>query len=62
MHGFRTVRAGIALALLTVGVSAVAGPSGAIFTTDQAGSFVNANVYERPEDVYLNRGPRGACQ
>lgn len=47
------------LALSGLGVSpAGAGPSGAIFTTDAVGSFVNGNVYEMPEDVYLNGGPR----
>jgi hypothetical protein len=37
---------------------AAAGPSGAIFTTKVAGDFVNANVYDAKEDVYLNGGPR----
>jgi hypothetical protein len=31
---------------------------GAIFTTNADGSFVNANVYEFKEEVYLNGGPR----
>jgi hypothetical protein len=35
-----------------------AGPSGAIFTTDVTGMFVNGNVYDAKEDVYLNGGPR----
>jgi hypothetical protein len=32
--------------------------SGAIFTTDQNSSYVNGNVYDFMEDVYLNGGPR----
>ena len=32
--------------------------SGAIFTTDVNSTFVNANVYDFKEDVYLNGGPR----
>lgn len=32
--------------------------SGAIFTTDEYSTFVNANVYDFKEDVYLNGGPR----
>jgi hypothetical protein len=32
--------------------------SGAIFTTDHNSSFVNGNVYDSMEDVYLNGGPR----
>jgi hypothetical protein len=35
-----------------------AGPSGAIFTTNFDGSFVNGNVYDAKEHVYLNGGPR----
>ena len=32
--------------------------SGAIFTTDQNSSYVNGNVYDSMEEVYLNGGPR----
>jgi len=32
--------------------------SGAIFTTDQNSTFVNGNVYDFMEDVYLSGGPR----
>lgn len=32
--------------------------SGAIFTTDANSTFVNANVYDFKEDVYLSGGPR----
>jgi hypothetical protein len=32
--------------------------SGAIFTTDANSTFVNGNVYDSKEDVYLNGGPR----
>jgi hypothetical protein len=44
----------IALALASTGQ---AGLSGAIFTTDATGTFVNGNVYESATDVYLNGGP-----
>lgn len=46
------------LMLLTAGV-VLAGPSlsGAIFTTLEDGSRVNANIYENLEDVYLDGGP-----
>lgn len=32
--------------------------SGAIFTTDASSTFVNGNVYDMKDDVYLNGGPR----
>jgi hypothetical protein len=49
----------VAIAPILVGATiAAAGPSGAIFTTISDGSFVNANVYEAKEDVYLNGGPQ----
>jgi len=32
--------------------------AGAIFTTDAGGNFVNANIYDLMDDVYLNGGPR----
>jgi hypothetical protein len=49
----------MAIALILVGAPvADAGPSGAIFTTNFDGSFVNGNVYDSKEDVYLNGGPR----
>ena len=48
-----------AIALILVGATvAGAGPSGAIFTTNADGTFVNGNVYDANEDVYLNGGPR----
>lgn len=31
--------------------------TGAIFTSDSAGTLVNANIYESKDDVYLNGGP-----
>ncbi len=34
------------------------GLTGAIFTTDAGGNFVNANVYNGPDEPYLNGGPR----
>ena len=44
--------------LFTLSVAVAAPVTGAIFTTNEDGSFVNANVYEFQEDVYLNGGPR----
>jgi len=44
--------------LLVWSATAFGAPSGAIFTTDTNGTFVNANVYDDPTDVYLNGGPR----
>src|SRR5262245_19891219 len=32
-------------------------PSGAVFTTDETGSRVNANIYEDKRDVYIDGGP-----
>ncbi len=53
---------GLALSVLLLSMStpaAFAAPvTGAIFTTDATGSFVNANVYDNMLDVYLNGGPR----
>ncbi len=51
----------IALAVVVVlapASIAQAGPSGAIFTTNADGTFVNGNVYDAATDVYLNGGPR----
>jgi hypothetical protein len=49
----------LAMASILVGATAAAaGPSGAIFTTNATGTFVNGNVYDAPEEVYLNGGPR----
>src|SRR5262245_13622359 len=45
-------------ALLVGTTAATAGPSGAIFTTNVDGSWVNGNVYDAKEEVYLNGGPR----
>lgn len=45
-------------ALLLSGSQALAGPlPGAIFTTLEDGSRVNANIYQRKEDVHLDGGP-----
>jgi len=43
----------------TDNVDSIASPllSGAIFTTTVDGSFVNANIYDAKEDVYLDGGP-----
>jgi hypothetical protein len=47
------------LLLVAAGTNAVAaGLSGAIFTTDVTGLFVNGNVYGDDDDVYLNGGPK----
>ena len=54
---FRAIGFG-ALSVFLVGHPATAGISGAIFTTNEDGSFVNGNVYDDGEDVYLNGGPR----
>jgi hypothetical protein len=49
----------IALLTAVLNTAAMAQPlSGAIFTTDANSTFVNANVYDFKEDVYLNGGPR----
>jgi hypothetical protein len=45
-------------ALLVGGTVATAGMSGAIFTTDAGGDWVNGNVYDSADLVYLNGGPR----
>ena len=48
-------------ALVTVGFNNAAmgqQVTGAIFTTDENSTFVNGNVYDFDEDVYLNGGPR----
>jgi hypothetical protein len=42
----------------TNGASFAQQVSGAIFTTDRNSTFVNGNVYDFMEDVYLNGGPR----
>lgn len=47
-----------ALTLLIASSAAAGGLSGAIFTTDVTGTFVNGNVYDFKGDVYLNGGPR----
>ena len=49
----------LGVALLVLGAQQVfAGPlPGAIFTTLEDGSRVNANIYEAMEDVYLDGGP-----
>ena len=47
------------LLLVAAGTNAVAGGlSGAIFTTDVTGLFVNGNVYDHADEVYLNGGPK----
>lgn len=49
----------VAVALILVGAAiANAGMSGAIFTTNRIGEFVNGNVYDSKDHVYLNGGPR----
>ena len=54
---FRAIGFG-ALSVFLVAYPAAAGMSGAIFTTKQDGYFVNGNVYDAAEEVYLNGGPR----
>jgi hypothetical protein len=48
----------VLIALLAWAPVAAAGPSGAVFTTDRDGQYVNANVYDSEGDAYLNGGPR----
>src|SRR5947207_5594489 len=43
--------------MLGTAASAVAGVSGAIFTTDSMCECVNCNQYASKDDVYLNGGP-----
>jgi len=48
-------------AMVAIGLSvglAAQGFTGAIFSTNRDGSFVNGNVYDDKEDPYLNGGPR----
>jgi hypothetical protein len=47
-----------ALSLLLTGNVTAGGISGAIYTTNSDGAFVNGNIYDAAEDVYLNGGPR----
>jgi hypothetical protein len=47
-----------AFVLTTNGVTFAQKVSGAIFTTDQNSTFVNGNVYNAGQEVYLNGGPR----
>jgi hypothetical protein len=53
----RSIIAAAVLAAMLAG-TATAGPSGAIFTTDAGGNWVNNNVYDSPQQVFLNGGPR----
>jgi hypothetical protein len=60
-RGSATFAGGLAaLALLALSSAAMAQQkvTGAIFTTNYDSSFVNGNVYDFPDDVYLNGGPR----
>jgi hypothetical protein len=60
-RNYPLVLAATLIALLTAVLNAVAVAqplSGAIFTTDANSTFVNGNVYDFKEDVYLNGGPR----
>jgi hypothetical protein len=60
-RNYLLVLAATVIALLTAVFNAVAVAqplSGAIFTTDANSTFVNGNVYDFKEDVYLNGGPR----
>lgn len=49
-----------ALVLLAGAGAAEAMISGAIYTSLESGTSVNANLYEAKEDVYLNGGPQNA--
>jgi hypothetical protein len=48
----------LALSLVGGGLTVWAGPSGAIFTTNAEGTWVNGNVYDNKAQVYLNGGPK----
>jgi len=53
--------AAIVVALITMALNTAAMAqkvSGAIFTTNAFSEYVNANVYDYADDVYLNGGPR----
>ena len=56
MHTLRAIAVGAVSATL-VGNAIAGGLSGAIYTTNREGTFVNGNVYDAAEDVYLNGGP-----
>ncbi len=61
-----SVRYAVPLILVFGVCAAIAaqGLTGAIFTTNSTGTFVNANVYDDPSGPYLNGGPRpnsGSC-
>lgn len=58
MKGFtRRTLAGTGIAFAVGAGAALAAPSGAVFTTNAAGSAVNQNHYGQSTDVYLNGGP-----
>jgi hypothetical protein len=57
-HVSSIIATGVTATLLAAATAALAGPSGAIFTTNELGSWVNGNVYPSKEAVYLNGGPR----
>jgi hypothetical protein len=54
---FRAIAVG-ALSVMLVGNATAGGLSGAIFTTNELGDWVNGNVYVGKSQVYLNGGPR----
>ena len=58
---YRKVRAAAVPAIAVIGLGVVMtaqGFTGAIFSTNRDGSFVNGNVYDDKDDPYLNGGPR----
>jgi hypothetical protein len=59
---FQRLVKGAALPALVVALGSALvvaqGLSGAVFTTDAAGTFVNGNVYDAATEPYLNGGPR----
>jgi hypothetical protein len=60
-RNYLLVLAGTVIALLTTVLNTAAMAqqvSGAIFTTDMNSNFVNGNVYDLMDAVYLNGGPR----
>jgi hypothetical protein len=62
---YRKVCAAAVPAMVVLGIGAAMaaqGFTGAIFSTNRDGSFVNGNVYDDDQDPYLNGGPRANAQ
>jgi hypothetical protein len=57
--GWLTVASMLALALLAPSAGVVNALTGAVYTSNEDGSIINANIYGTKDDVYLTGGP---CQ